>query len=142
MNPDLIVIDTNIFISAVLSPSGTAYKAFSKAIKNFKIVHTEETYQELAQRIYKPKFDRYISNPRREDFLSSIRNQSQFSQTTLEIADCRDPDDNKFLELALEVQAKFLLTGDKDLLSLKTQSPYQNLIISPRDFLDLPDSHD
>lgn len=43
MNPDLIVIDTNVFISAVLSPKGTAYQAFSKAIKNFKIVHTEET---------------------------------------------------------------------------------------------------
>lgn len=137
MNPDLIVIDTNIFISAVLSPNGTAYQAFSKAIKNFTIVHTDETYQKLSQRIYKPKFDKYISNQRREDFLASIRTKSQFIKTTFQITDCRDSDDNKFIELALEVKAKFLLTGDKDLLSLKTQTPYQTLMISPRDFLNL-----
>ncbi|MEQ9486264.1 putative toxin-antitoxin system toxin component, PIN family [Coleofasciculus sp. F4-SAH-05] len=106
MNPDLIVIDTNIFISAVLSPNGTAYQAFSKAIKHFTIVHTDQTYQELAQRIYKPKFDKYISNQRREDFLARIRNNSQFSQTTLAITDCRDPDDNKLLAPAQEKPKK------------------------------------
>jgi len=137
MNLDLIVVDTNVFISAILSTNGTAYQALSKALKHFTIVHSSETYQELTQRIYKPKFDTYISNQRREEFLGSIRQKSQFSPTTIVITDCRDPEDNKFLELALEVEAKFLLTGDKDLLSLKTQSQYQNLVISPRDFLNL-----
>jgi predicted nucleic acid-binding protein len=38
MNPKFIVIDTNIFISATLSPNGTAYKAVAKAINNFKMM--------------------------------------------------------------------------------------------------------
>ena len=68
MSPKFIVIDTNIFISAALSPNGTAYKAFAKAINNFTVVQNEETYQEIAQRIYKAKFDKYISDERKKLF--------------------------------------------------------------------------
>jgi uncharacterized protein len=137
MNPEFIVIDTNIFISAALSPGGIAYQAFAKAVQNFIIVQSNETYQEIADRIYKSKFDKYISNEKREELLNIIKNRSQFIQTTSYITSCRDPDDNKFLELAIDSKAKFLVTGDKDLLTLKSQVEYQSLIISPRDFLEL-----
>lgn len=137
MNLELIVIDTNILISAVLNPDGTAYQAFEKAVENFTLIQTDESYQEIAQRIYKPKFDRYISNQRREDFLNNIVNKSKFIKTTLQINDCRDSDDNKFLEMAIEFNARFLITGDKDLLSLKKKTDYQKLIVTARDFVDL-----
>jgi uncharacterized protein len=137
MSPEFIVIDTNIFISAALSPGGTAYQAFAKAVQNFIIVQSNETYQEIANRIYKSKFDKYISNERRQEFLSIIKDKSKFIQTTSCINSCRDPDDNKFLELVIDSKAKFLITGDKDLLALKSQVEYQSIIISPRDFLEL-----
>jgi uncharacterized protein len=136
MSPEFIVIDTNIFISAVLSPNG-AYQAFAQAVQKFTIVQSDETYQEIADRIYKKKFDKYISNERREEFLNLIKTKSNFIQPTSQITSCRDPDDNKFLELAIDSNAKFLMTGDKDLLTLKSQSNYQNLIISARDFLEI-----
>ena len=136
MNPKFIVIDTNALISAVLSPNGIAYQAFAKARQHFILTQTNDTYQEISERIYKTKFDKYISNQRREEFLTSIRNFSQFIQTTTKINDCRDADDNKFLELAQDSNAQFLITGDKDLLTLTYQPKYQNLIISPRDFLE------
>jgi uncharacterized protein len=136
MSPEFIVIDTNIFISAALSPAGTAYQAFAQAIQRFTIVQSDRTYQEIAERIYKSKFDKYINNETREQFLNIIKNNSQFIQTTSQITICRDPDDNKFLELAIDSQAKFLLTGDKDLLTLKSQAEYQHLIVNPRDFLN------
>ncbi len=44
MSPELIVIDTNIFISAVLSPNGTAYQAFAQAVQKFTIAQSDETY--------------------------------------------------------------------------------------------------
>ncbi|MFM6224582.1 MAG: hypothetical protein ACKPJH_02180 [Dolichospermum sp.] len=47
MNHKLIVIDTNILISAALSPDGTARKALDKVYQQFKIAQSEETYQEL-----------------------------------------------------------------------------------------------
>jgi uncharacterized protein len=137
MSLRFIVIDTNIFISAALSPNGTAYQAFAQAIQRFTIAQSVETYQEIAQRIYKPKFDKYVSNERREELLNLIKSKSQFIDIQSQITSCRDPDDNKFLELAIDSNAQFLITGNQDLLTLKSQSEYQHLIISARDFLEL-----
>jgi uncharacterized protein len=137
MNHKLIVIDTNVLLSAVLSPNGTARQALDKAYKAFKIAQSEETYQELNIRIYKPKFDKYISDTDRQDFLNVVKKYSQFIEIKSQVNICRDPDDNKFLELIKDANAEFLITGDRDLLSLNTLAEYQNQIITPRDFLNL-----
>ncbi|WP_413171686.1 putative toxin-antitoxin system toxin component, PIN family [Anabaena azotica] len=137
MNHKLIVIDTNVLLSAALSPDGTAHKALDKAYKQFKIAQSEQTYQELKTRIYKSKFDKYISDEERQDFLEVVKKYSQFIEITTQIDICRDLDDNKFLELAKEANAEFLITGDQDLLSLKTLAEYQNQIITPRDFISI-----
>ncbi|WP_414565357.1 MULTISPECIES: putative toxin-antitoxin system toxin component, PIN family [unclassified Anabaena] len=135
MNHKLIVIDTNVLISAVLSPEGTARKALNKAYEKFKIAQSDETYQELKTRIYKDKFDKYISSEDRQYFLDIVKKYSQFIEVKSQINTCRDPDDNKFLELAKDANAEFLITGDQDLLSLRTIAEYQNQIITPKDFL-------
>ncbi|AUS99969.1 putative toxin-antitoxin system toxin component, PIN family [Nostoc sp. CENA543] len=135
MNHKLIVIDTNVLLSAALSPDGTARKALNKAYKQFKIAQSEETYQELKTRIYKAKFDKYISNEDRQYFLDAVKKYSQFIEVNSQLNTCRDPDDNKFLELAEDSNAEFLITGDKDLLILKDLPEYQNQIITPSDFL-------
>ena len=137
MNHKLIVIDTNVLLSATLSPNGTARKALDKVYKEFKIAQSDKTYQELNTRIYKRKFDKYISDQDRQDFLDIVKKYSQFIEIKSQINTCRDPDDNKFLELAKDAKAEFLITGDQDLLSLKTLAEYQNQMITPRDFLDL-----
>lgn len=47
---------------------------------------------------------------------------------------CRDPKDDKFLELALSGDASFIITGDKDLLIL---NPFQNIkILSSSGFIN------
>ena len=52
---------------------------------------------------------------------------------TEQINDCRDPNDNKFLELAVCGNADVLVTGDDDLLVL---NPFRRIaIVKPRDFL-------
>ena len=137
MNHKLIVIDTNILISAALSPDGTARKALEKVYKEFIIAQSNETYQELSTRIYKRKFDKYISDEERQYFLNIVNKYSQLIEIKSQINICRDPEDNKFLELAKDSKSEFLLTGDQDLLSLKTLAEYQNQIITPRDFLAL-----
>lgn len=55
-----------------------------------------------------------------------------FSPTEI-ITDCRDPKDNKFLELAVEANASCIVTGDKDLLVL---DPFRGIpILTAADFL-------
>jgi uncharacterized protein len=136
MNPKLIVIDTNVLISAVLTPEGTARKVLNRVYQIFKIAQSDETYQELVTRIYKRKFDKYISDQEREDFLRVVKHHSQFVKVESQVEICRDIDDNKFLELAIDSNAVFLITGDRDLLSLKAQIEYQKLIVTPREFLE------
>lgn len=51
----------------------------------------------------------------------------------MRIIDCRDPKDNKFLELAFAGKANCIVTGDKDLLVMH---PFRGInIISPFDFI-------
>ena len=50
------------------------------------------------------------------------------------ITEANDPDDNKFLECALEANADFLITGNKKHFPLK--SFHRTRIVSPRDFID------
>ncbi len=51
-----------------------------------------------------------------------------------QITDCRDPKDNKFLELAINGNATCIITGDKDLLVLH---PFRGIsILTPRLFLE------
>ena len=137
MNPRLIVIDTNVLISAILSPEGTVRKALNRVYQQFKIAQSDETYQELVTRIYKRKFDKYIADEEREDFLSGVKHYSQFVKVKSQVEICRDMDDNKFLELAIDANAVFLITGDRDLLSLKSQIESQTLIVTPREFLEV-----
>ena len=56
-----------------------------------------------------------------------------FIEPKIEITECRDPKDNKFLELAVAGKADCIVTGDKDLLVLH---PFRNIrIITPKEFL-------
>jgi len=57
-----------------------------------------------------------------------------FSETLEAITDCRDPEDNKFLELAVSANASCIITGDKDLLILH---PFRNIpILNAVDFIN------
>lgn len=61
-------------------------------------------------------------------------NSISFSPTDT-ITACRDPKDNKFLELAVSANAPCIITGDKDLLSL---NPFRDIpIVSASDFLNM-----
>jgi putative PIN family toxin of toxin-antitoxin system len=135
MSRKAIVLDTNVLISAVLSPNGTARKAFNKAIANYRMIQSGVTYEELVSRLQKKKFDKYISVEDRIDFLAMIRRYSEFMSVQAEITLCSDPDDNKFLDLAIAEKAEYLITGDQDLLVIGNLDSTK--IIRPAEFLTL-----
>jgi len=71
MNPDRVVIDTNVFISALLNPVGTPRKVINIALSQYTILQSAATYQELESRISKKKFDRYLEKNERLDLENS-----------------------------------------------------------------------
>ncbi len=81
------------------------------------------------------KFDAYVSRALRLEFFKTFVLRSEMVITTTQITDCRDQKDNKFLELAIDGNANYIVTGDKDLLIL---NPFQNIpILTAREFLNL-----
>jgi putative PIN family toxin of toxin-antitoxin system len=134
MTNNLFVIDTNILISASLFINSAPRKAVTKANEIGKISASIETYSEFFEVFLRPKFDKYISIETRLGILIDFKLLAFFSETLEAITDCRDPEDNKFLELAVSANASCIITGDKDLLILH---PFRNIpILNAVDFIN------
>ncbi len=128
-----IVVDTNALISRLLLPTSIPAQAVRKAIEVGELLVSEATMTELADVLSRPKFDRYVDLEDRQKFLLLLGRVAEFVHTVHPVRACRDPRDDKFLELAMGGAADLLVTGDKDLLALH---PFQNLsIITPGDYL-------
>ena len=88
---------------------------------------------ELVDVLARPKFDRYISVEERQGFLLQIGNVAELVSIWRPIRACRDPRDDKFLELAVNGTADTILTGDADLLALH---PFYKIdILTPAEWL-------
>ncbi len=114
-----VVIDTNVLISAALSPNGLPAKLVNYFVNNSRIIFSEETYEEFRSRLWRPKFDPYISRERRQSLLLDFSNIADWVEINGELKLSRDPDDDKFLEVAIKANATLLVSGDRDLTDLK-----------------------
>jgi len=133
MNKPRFVLDTNLVLSAALLDSSSARKVFEIALITGEVLLSQAVQTELSDVFMRAKFDRYISPVRRLQFLANLIAVATLVQVTTTIRVCRDPKDDKFLELAVNGQATCLISGDKDLLVLH---PFQGIsILSPTDFL-------
>lgn len=116
-----VVIDSNVWLSAALSSSGAPAQVVARVLARGMPVFSQETFAELESRLWKPKFDRYLSMDVRRRILHDANAASHW----VEIPDAiksqrfsRDADDDKFVHTALAAQAAWLITGDQDLLVL------------------------
>ena len=129
------IADTNLIISRLLLPNSKPAKAFTKAQKGGDMLVSDSTLSELAQVLARPKFDKYLSQEDRKRLFTLIAPLCMKIDIVQTITACRDPKDNKFLELALNGSADFILSGDKDLLVLH---PFQGIpIYKPTEYLGL-----
>ena len=138
MNNFRIVIDTNVIISALIFANSSSMNAFTIAKLRGIILLSNDVLLELTNVLNRSKFDRYITSEIREDFLTNLMLEAEIVTITEQITSCRDPKDNKFLELAISGYADYLLTGDQDLLILHL---FRNLqIMTVSNFLNYFDS--
>jgi len=128
-----LVFDTNTLISHLLLPSSLPAQAVRKGLHQGQILVSDETLSELADVLVRSKFDRYISIKDRQEFFRVFGRVVEKVNIIRSIQVCRDPKDNKFLELAIDGQAGYIITGDQDLL---TFHPIHSIeIITPQDYL-------
>lgn len=132
------VFDVNALISAYLFPDSTPGQAFHRVVVDHQLLMSLEIAAEAAAVLRREKFDRYLQRDRRDALLAGTIHISEFVQTTTKVSECRDADDNRILELAIDGLATSIITGDADLLTL---DPFRGIRVwTPRDFLaDLGD---
>lgn len=127
------VFDTNTIVSALLLPDSKPRQALDRALDMGKILISMPALLELNEVIARKKFDKYLSEAKRKEFLAALVKHTELLEVTEEITDCRDPKDNKFLELAVCGFADYIISGDSDLLVLH---PFRGIsILQPSAFL-------
>jgi len=77
-----------------------------------------DTLDEAVEVFSREKFDHYVSWERRLEFLEALADQSVVVEPEESIDACRDPSDNKFLEVVVEGEATAIISRDADLLEL------------------------
>lgn len=112
MNRPRCVVDTNVLISAALVPTGTPRRVVAWIIEHGTLVASEETLEELESRLHRRKFDRYLDEEKREVYLALIREASSPVEVSEAVEVSADPDDDKFLALALSAEADCIVSGD------------------------------
>jgi putative PIN family toxin of toxin-antitoxin system len=126
------VIDTNSAISYYLGNKSEAHAAVDRLRRSSTLLASEETLAEFQDVILREKFAR-IPLALRASFLSNYQELVTVIRPRIQVNDCIDPKDNKFLSLAISGDAQLILTSDQHLLRM---NPYRGIrIVKPEQFL-------
>jgi putative PIN family toxin of toxin-antitoxin system len=127
-----LVVDTNIFVSAALKESSWPGEVVRWLDVHGGLLKSTITQAQVFEVLQRPWFAPRVS----QSFIDGVRrifSKAELVTITERIAACRDPTDDKFLELAVNGRADVLVTGDLDLLVL---NPFRDVpIITPRVFI-------
>lgn len=128
-----IILDTNLWINFLITND---FSRLDQIIfeKHCTLIFSEELVEEFLDVAKRPKFRRFFAQHDIENMLDTIYEYADFVKVTSSIQLCRDPKDDFLLSLSVDGNVDFLLTGDKDLLELKTISTTR--IITIFEFLD------
>jgi len=127
------VVDTNVLVSSILIRKSSSDAALKKARSLGKLLFSEATFQELQTVLNRSKFDKYVSLTIRSEFMFRLKLESELIEIIEQVNLCRDTKDNQFLEVAMNGNADYLITGDQDLLVLR---PFQEIqIMTVHEFL-------
>ena len=135
-----VVVDTNILVRALIMPHGTVGPVLLRLRQaEYILLYAQSLLEELIDVLNRPRIRRKY-HLTQEDIktvvgLILLRGEAVEPERTITL--CRDPKDNKFLEVAIAGKADVIVSGDEDLLVLH---PFEGIpIIQPRAFLELLD---
>src|SRR6266566_2523933 len=127
-----IVLDTNVLVSAALKRNSTPGIAVLAVERRASLIKSLATERQLLEVVARPYFASLIDRDTAA-WLQKLMAAAELVTIAERIIACRDPTDDKFLELAVSGQADAIVTGDTDLLAL---NPFRHIpIVTPATFL-------
>ena len=126
-----VVVDTNVFVSAALKEKSLPGMAAHIVAESGLLLKSTITERELFVTLARPRLAPLIP-PRFRDWLSELLAAAELVTISDRITACRDPKDDKFLELAVNGHADLMVSGDADLRAL---NPFRDIpIVAPAFF--------
>jgi uncharacterized protein len=127
-----VVLDTNVLVSAALKQKSMPGMAALLVERRGDLLKSLATEQQLFKVVARPYFDALI-DPDTRAWLEKLMAAAELITIIERIVACRDPTDDKFLELAVNGHADLIVSGDGDLLAL---NPFREIpIVTPAVFV-------
>lgn len=124
------VFDTNIWVSYFIKGKFNELIDFIES-KNVTFYRCVELLIELQSVLMRKKFRKYLTLPI-EDYINFFVSLTQSIIINKKFDDCRDAKDNYLFDLAAQSKAKFLVSGDRDILSVSIPLPF--MVMNLTDF--------
>lgn len=152
MGKTRIVLDCNAYVQAYLSDKGTAEGILKLAESNrIEIFTSREIIEELKDVLARPEFVEKFSHLTADSVDSFLRRLNALANyvriVEMHFDFRRDPKDARYINLAIDVRADYVVTWDRDLLDLMTGDDYESKqfrqrsrplrIVKPYEFLNL-----
>jgi uncharacterized protein len=108
-----VVLDTNILVSALLTPQGPSARVFLLTLQNqdTQLCVSAEVFAEYEEVLKRTKFNFTASAIAAT--LDGFREKGFWVKPTGKVSACDDPDDDIFLECAEAAAADYLVTGNQ-----------------------------
>ena len=130
----MIVFDASTLVGAALKADSVPERALLRAEEVDVFALSAAVAAEITEVLNRPKFARVLTAARRKLVLARVREAAVWFAPTVRVADCRDPKDDKYLELALAAGAEVIVSSDEDLLVLH---PWRGVrILRPAEYLE------
>ena len=127
-----LVVDTNVFVSAVLKANSLPFFVVRWIDRHGGLLKSAATEQEVLSVLQRPHIAA-ITIPSFREGLAKMLAGAERVTIGERIVACRDPKDDKFLELAVNGHADLIVSGDADLLAL---DPFRGIpIVTPATFV-------
>jgi uncharacterized protein len=129
-----VVLDTNVLVSALLKPDSVPDLLVSLILeKRSLLCLTEPIAEEYEEVLAREKFKK-LNRQKVAELIARLKSYALWVEPKVRLNVTKDdPEDNKFLECALEAKADFLVTGNTKHFPPKRFK--KTLIVSPAEFL-------
>lgn len=126
-----IVLDTNVLISALIKPGKPRTLLFEIAKGKFQLVLSRQILDEFVRTAADPKISRYVDDEDIIRYIKVIGSAATIVRVKSRIRVIKqDPSDDIILRTACDGKARYVVTGDQHLLSLKEYGRVKILTVS------------
>lgn len=112
-----VVVDASTIVSAAFKPASVPARALFAALTHDVLCMSSAVFQEISEVFLRPKISRIVKVERQMEIMEILAS-ARFFDPAVKVRDCRDPKDDKYLDLALAAQAEIIISSDRDLLVL------------------------